>query len=89
MGDNDKAIEMLEKSLVEVKSYSSDWTDDLFLYTGYIEDKLSLFYYYHKNDPLSAMEYCLKAIKYNPDDERLRSNLKFHYESFVNKGELK
>lgn len=82
MGNQDKAIEMLEKSL-EVKSYSSDWTDDYYLYTGYVEDRLSLFYYYQKHDPLSAMEYCVKALKLDPDNERIKTNLKFYYESYV------
>ena len=82
MGNHDKSIEMLEKSL-EVKSYSSDWTDDYYLYTGYVEDRLSLFYYYQKSDPLTAMEYCVRALKLDPDNERIKTNLKFYYESYV------
>lgn len=82
MGNTDKAIEMLESALKEVQTYSSDWTDDYYLYTGYIEDRLSLFYYYQKSDPLTSIEYCVKALKYNPNDERINNNLKFYYKAY-------
>lgn len=88
MGNQDKAIEMLEKAL-EVPSYSSDWTDDYYLYTGYIEDRLSLFYYYQKSDPLTSIEYCARALKQNPNDERINSNLKFYYEAYLGTKENK
>ena len=83
MGNTDKAIEMLEKALKEVQTYSSDWTDDYYLYTGYIEDRLSLFYYYQKSDPLTSIEYCARALKYDPNNERINSNLKFYYEAYL------
>lgn len=82
IGKFDKAIEMLEESLISVESYSSDWKDDQELFSGYIEDRLSLFYYYKKNDYLKAIEYCIKAIKLDPTNERLNINLKFYYEKF-------
>ena len=85
IGDSDNAIAYLEAALTEVRSYSNDWTDDYYLFTGYIEDKLSLFYYYQKNDPLKSFEYCVKALEKDKDNERLRKNLKFYYESFLEK----
>ena len=85
IGDSDNAIAYLEAALTEVRSYSNDWTDDYYLFTGYIEDKLSLFYYYQKNDPLKSFEYCVKALEKDKDNERLRNNLKFYYESFLEK----
>ena len=89
MGNTDKAIEMLEKALKEVQTYSSDWTDDYYLYTGYIEDRLSLFYYYQKSDPLTSIEYCARALKYDPNNERINSNLKFYYEAYLRIKEYK
>ena len=82
-GNKDKAIEMLEKSL-EITSYSSDWTDDYSLYTGYVEDRLSLFYYYDRLNPLKAMEYCIRAIQLDPINDRLKSNLRFYYDAYMN-----
>ena len=38
---------------------------------------------YQKSDPLTAMEYCVRALKLDPDNERLKTNLKFYYESYV------
>lgn len=89
MGNTDKAIGMLEKALKEVQTYSSDWTDDYYLYTGYIEDRLSLFYYYQKSDPLTSIEYCARALKYDPNNERINSNLKFYYEAYLRIKEYK
>lgn len=80
MGEKDKAMHSLVEAL-KIESYSSDWTDDFYLYTGYIEDKLSLFYYYDKNDSLTAIEYCAKALKLDPNNERIKTNMKFYYES--------
>lgn len=83
MDNVDMAIEMLKRAL-EVKSYSSDWTEDSYLYTGYIEDRLSLFYYYQKSDPLKSIEYCSKALQLDPNNTRLKSNLEWFYNSYMN-----
>lgn len=86
-GDIDKAIIMLEKALT-VESYSNDWTEDSYLYSGYIEDRLSLFYYYQKGYPLKSIEYCTRALQIDPNNERLKTNLKFYYNAYMNiKGE--
>ena len=83
----DNAIETLKEAL-NVESYSSDWTDDIQYFNGYIEDRLSLFYYYQKKDPLTAMEYCIQAIRKTPEESddyhRINNNLKYYYESYIN-----
>lgn len=74
----DEAIKALEDAINDVQSYSSDWTDDEANFNGLIEDRLSLFYYYHKNDSEKAYDWCMKAIELRPDDERLRINLEYY-----------
>ena len=64
----DNAINALERALL-VQSNSNDWKDDAELFNGAIEDRLSLFYYYQKQNYLKAIEYCIKALNYKPDDE--------------------
>lgn len=81
-GNNDAAISSLEQAL-EIESYSSDWKDDRALYSGNIEDRLSLFYYYTKKDYLKSIEYCVKALQLSPDNNRLITNLKYYYNSFL------
>lgn len=82
-GKFDNAILMLEKALKNVQSYSNDWTDDAELFNGSIEDRLSLFYYYQKQNYLKAIEYSVKALSYNPNDKRLINNLNFCYTKFI------
>ena len=79
LGEYDKAINALESSLVECQSYSNDWRDDESLFKGEIEDRLSLFYYYNKNNIFKAFEYCIQAISFDPTNKRIRSNLDFFY----------
>ena len=79
LGDVDKAIEALELSLIKCQSYSNDWRDDESLFKGEIEDRLSLFYYYNKNNIFKAFEYCIKAISLDPTNKRILSNLDFFY----------
>lgn len=81
LGRYDNAINSLLSALT-ITDYAGDWRDDYNLYNGYIEDRLSLFYYYQKNNYLKAIEYCTKALAYNPKDARLNSNLDFYYEKF-------
>ena len=81
LGDADRAIEALETGVSKVPSYSSDWTDDLKNFNGYFEDRLSLFYYYQKNNPSKAIEWCKKAISQNPENERLKKNLGYYIEA--------
>ena len=78
MGDKDKAIEELEGALHI--SYSNDWRDDVKYFGSYLEDRLSLFYYYHKQDYQKAYEYGLKALELDPDNERIKTNLRFYEE---------
>lgn len=82
LGYFDQAIYTLEEALT-VKSYSSDWTDDLQYFNGYIEDRLSLFYYYKKQNYLKALEYCIKAIEQDPENARLKNNLDFYLKAFT------
>lgn len=81
-GYYDDAIISLETALT-VKSYSNDWTDDIQYFNGYIEDRLSLFYYYQKNDPLKSIEYCVKALQLDPNNDRINNNLKYYYKSYI------
>lgn len=81
--DYDRAIISLEEALTKVKSYSSDWTDDAKNFSGYIEDRLSLFYFYRKHDYLKSIEYCSKALQLDPDNTRINNNLKFYYKSYI------
>lgn len=76
LDEKDKAIESLEYALQNVTNYSGDWRDDASLFNGEIEDKLSLFYYYHRNDIPKSLEYAEKALSYNPSNERLINNVK-------------
>lgn len=87
LGKTNDAIAMLEKAL-EIESYSNDWTEDSILYTGFIEDKLSLFYYYQKANPLKSIEYCSRALQLDPNNDRLKTNLQFYYNAYMEiKGE--
>jgi tetratricopeptide (TPR) repeat protein len=81
--DFDHAISSLEDALAEVQTYSSDWTDDKKYFDGYIEDRLSLFYYYQKHNYLKAIEYSSRALQCNPNNSRVVSNLKFYYNDFI------
>lgn len=80
--DYDKAIEALKSGIKNVQSYSGDWKDDIACFNGYMEDRLSLFYYYQKNDYPKALEYCAKALS-ETHDERIVNNLKFYYTKFM------
>lgn len=80
--DYDETISYLLKAL-EVKSYSSDWTDDIHYFDGYIEDRLSLLYYYQKHNYLKAMEYCSKALQIDPNNSRINKNLDFYYDAYI------
>lgn len=83
-GDYDSAIEWLKRALVEVQSNSNDWKEDAGLFNGEIESRLSLFYYYQKQDYLQAMKYCILALEYpNSDHDNLTSNLKWYYDKFI------
>ena len=75
----DEAIEALEKALT-IQSNSNDWKEDQDCFNGSIEDRLSLLYYYHRNNPVKTIEYGKAALSYNPDDERLKTNLNFYYQ---------
>lgn len=83
MGQYENAVKKLEQGLVESPTYSNDWKDDACLYNGLIEDRLSLFYYYHLNDPIKAVKYCTDAIQLDPTNERLKTNLKFYIEKVL------
>ena len=78
----DEAIKALETALT-IHSNSNDWREDANLYNGLIEDRLSLFYYYQKQDYLKAIEYSIKAMRINPHDERLINNYKFFSEKYL------
>ena len=78
----DDAINALERALL-VQSNSNDWKDDAELFNGAIEDRLSLFYYYQKQNYLKAIEYCVKSLNYKPDDERINNNLSFYYNKYI------
>ncbi len=78
----DEAIKALEDALT-IQSNSNDWRDDAENFNGSIEDRLSLFYYYKKSNFLKSMEYCIRALKIDPNNERLNTNLKFYYEKYV------
>lgn len=77
-----KAVLALNKAL-EIKSFSGDWTDDEYLYNGYIEDRISLFYYYQIKNPYKALEYCVRAIELDKNNERLKNNLGFYYKAII------
>ena len=81
-GRIDEAIKALETALT-IHSNSNDWREDASLYNGLIEDRLSLFYYYQKQDYLKAIEYSVKAMRINPYDERLINNYKFFSEKYL------
>ena len=83
-GEDDKAIDSLEKALA-IQSNSNDWREDSKNFSGYIEDRLSLFYYYKKHNLLKAIEYSTKALSLDPNNERMLNNLKFYYNSYINK----
>lgn len=71
--DIDNAINSLLKAL-QIQSNSNDWKEDQRNFSGYIEDRLSLFYYF-KKDYLNAIKYCEKALSFDKDNERIRNNL--------------
>ena len=83
----DDAIDSLKHALL-IESNSNDWKDDDALFNGLIEDRLSLFYYYKKNDILSAIEYSCKALKLNPDSDRLLNNFKYYVSYFLKGKEI-
>lgn len=87
-GDYKEAIKVLEEALTEVQSYSSDWMDDKKYFTGDIEDRLSLLYYYKACDYLKAIEYCVKALQYNPNNSRINENLKYYYTAYIKSKEI-
>lgn len=86
----DDAINTLYEAIDTVQNYSGDWKDDKMYFGGYMEDRLSLIYYYHKNDYLKAIECCSQALAKSGNDPRIINNLKFYYdkylESLVKKG---
>jgi tetratricopeptide (TPR) repeat protein len=84
-GEIDKAIAALEEAVEKCPTYSSDWTDDASNYNGYIEDRLSLFYYYHKKNYLKAIEWSTKALSQNPSNQRLKTNLEYCVKAFMGK----
>lgn len=81
LGEYDNAINALKSALEEVQSYSNDWRDDDDLFNGYIEDRLSLFYYYKKNNPIESIKYCALALEKDPNNSRLVGNMEFYYSS--------
>ena len=83
LGDNKNAIICLENALNEVPTYSSDWTDDKLYFGGYIEDRLSLFYYYKSQNYAKALEFASKAIQLDPDNNRILNNMKFYYDALI------
>lgn len=88
IGDYDEAIASYIDAL-SVQSYSGDWKDDYELFTGIIEDKISLLYYYQKNDIFKAIEWEAKALGISPNDKRLQSNMNYYIESYYNRIEMK
>ena len=79
--DYDSAINDLLQAMTIV--YSNDWRDDIKFYKGYIEDKLSLLYYYKKFNYLKALEFAIKAFELDSSNERLKSNLDFCYNKYL------
>lgn len=82
-GKYEVAIKILERALKSVLSYSSDWMDDKKYFTGNIEDRLSLLYYYKVGDYLKAIEYCSKALQYDSNNKRLNDNLMYYYNAYI------
>ena len=82
-GKYEVAIKILERALESVLSYSSDWMDDKKYFTGNIEDRLSLLYYYKVGDYLKAIEYCSKALQYDSSNKRLNDNLMYYYNAYI------
>ena len=78
----DDAIDSLKHALL-IESNSNDWKDDDALFHGLIEDRLSLFYYYRKKDILTAIEYSCKALKLDPDSDRLLKNFRYYVSYFL------
>lgn len=83
MDETDKAMDALRDALSQVPVNSNDWRDDADLFSGKIEDRLSLFYYYQKHNYPKALEYCAKALSINPYNNRIQENLKYYYDAFM------
>lgn len=82
LGNYDIAINKLEIAL-NIQSNSNDWTEDARLYSGVIEDRLSLFYYYQKQNYPKAIEYCARALSFDNKNKRLIKNMSFFYKKLV------
>ena len=86
LDDADNAIASLKDAL-SIESNSNDWTEDGRLFTGFIEDRLSLFYYFKKHDLLSAISWAAKALLLDPDNERLQNNLRWYTNEYFSSKE--
>ena len=77
----DDAIRALTDAVEKVQSYSGDWKDNKEYFGSYIENRLSLFYYYRKNNYPKALEWCARALEKEPNDPIAHKNLDFYYKA--------
>ena len=78
LDDTDNMLNCLLEAIEKVDKYSNDWRDDAKLFTGYIEDRIALIYYYKKKNYYKALAYGSLALELDPTNDRYKSNLEYY-----------